>query len=277
MASCPCIPRSMRQWWIRRQANRIPKGMAPHSVLVTGANRGLGLGLVKRLLENKKIHYVIATAREPDKAEELNRIRDKRLTVLKLDLDDDDSIENLYAQVQKIVGNHGLTVLINNAAIYVNYCTNQQPNRNDLIRIFNTNAVGATVLTQTLLPLLRKAASQAFSEELSFDRAAVINISSTVGSLSKNRVGSGPNDDLLAYRMSKSALNSIMKTMSVDLEPDHILVVMFCPGWVQTGMGGAKGELTVDESTKALNSSFYKLTKEHNGGFYRRDLEPIPY
>ncbi|VDM67201.1 unnamed protein product [Strongylus vulgaris] len=99
----------------------------------------------------------------------------------------------------------GVTVLVNNAAKNLSYCTNQEPNRDDLLEIFNTNAAGATVLTQTFLPLLRKAASQIFTDEFSFNRAAIINISSTLGSLEKNRVGSGPNEDLLAYRMSKSA------------------------------------------------------------------------
>ncbi|KAK6041718.1 c-factor domain protein [Cooperia oncophora] len=68
-----------------------------------------------------------------------------------------------------------------------------------------------------------------------------------------------------------------MKTMSIDLEPEHILVASFCPGWVQTDMGGAGASITVEESASALVSSFAKLNKEHNGGYFRRTLEPIPY
>ncbi|KAK5979400.1 C-factor domain protein [Trichostrongylus colubriformis] len=171
--------------------------MSPYSVMVTGANRGIGLGLVKEFLKNKEIRHVIATARDPSKA-------------------------------------------------------------------------------TTFLPLLRKAASQVTSDEFSSNRAAILNISSGVGSIGTNTSGSGQFGSL-AYRISKSALNSLMKTVSIDLEPEHILVASFCPGWVQTDMGGAGASITVEESASALVSSFAKLNKEHHGGYFRRSLEPIPY
>ncbi|CAJ0602911.1 unnamed protein product [Cylicocyclus nassatus] len=250
--------------------------MAPYSVLVTGANRGIGLGLVKQFLKNKEIQHVIATAREPSNAKELNELSDKRLSVLKLDVMCDDSVKNLYSQVEKIVGDRGLTVLLNNAGIFVKYSTNQEPNRADLIKNFDTNAASVAVITQTLLPLLRKAASQVSSDEFSINRAAILNISSGLGSITNNTSGSGPNA-MLAYRTSKSALNSIMKTMSIDLEPDHILVAMFCPGWVQTDMGGSNAALTIDDSTKTLIESFGKLSRKENGGYFNRDLTTIPF
>ncbi|EPB80094.1 hypothetical protein ANCCEY_00782 [Ancylostoma ceylanicum] len=174
------------------------------------------------------------------------------------------------SQVEKIVGDRGLTILLNNAGIFVKYYTNQEPNRNDIIRNFNTNAAGVAVLTQVFLPLLRKAAAQVSTEEFSTNRAAIINISSGVASISDNTSGSGTSG-MLAYRISKvghssvitlkicmknililhfhlhfqSALNSLMKTMSIDLEGDHILIAMFCPGWVVTDMGGQNAQITV--------------------------------
>ncbi|KHJ96975.1 oxidoreductase, short chain dehydrogenase/reductase family protein [Oesophagostomum dentatum] len=250
--------------------------MAPYSVLITGANRGIGLGLVKEFLKNKDIQHVIATAREPNNAKELNEITDKRLTVLKLDVTSDESIKNLYPQVEKIVGDRGLTVLLNNAGIYVKYFTNQEPNRADLIRNFDTNAAAVAVLTQTFLPLIRKAASHTKSDEFSVDRAAILNISSGVASVAENTSGSG-NNGMFAYRVSKSALNAIMKTMAIDLASEHILIAMFCPGWVQTDMGGKDATITVEQSVEALVPSFYKLTKEHHGGYFRRDLTPLAF
>ncbi|EYC27153.1 hypothetical protein Y032_0009g550 [Ancylostoma ceylanicum] len=74
--------------------------MAPYSVLITGANRGIGLGLVKEFLKNKDIQHVIATARDTSAAKELNEISDKRLVILQLDVTCDESIKNLYTQVQ---------------------------------------------------------------------------------------------------------------------------------------------------------------------------------
>lgn len=250
--------------------------MAPYSVMVTGANRGIGLALVKELLKNSGIQHVIATARNPDEAKDLKAINDNRLSLLKLDVTCDESIKSVYSQVEKIVGDKGLTVLLNNAGIWVKYFSNQEPNRADILKAFNTNAASVAVLTQTFLPLLRKAAAQKSSDEYSVDRAAILNISSGVGSISTNTSGSGQFGSL-AYRMSKSALNSLMKTMSIDLESDHILITCFCPGWVQTDMGGPNASITAEESAAALVSSFAKLNKEHHGGYYRRNLDPIPY
>ncbi|KJH46857.1 oxidoreductase, short chain dehydrogenase/reductase family protein [Dictyocaulus viviparus] len=238
--------------------------MAPYSVLVTGANRGIGLGLVKGFLKDKDIQH------------ELNEINDKRLSIIKLDVTDDDSIRDTYAAVQKLLGDRGLTVLINNAGIYVKYSTNQTPNRADIIKNFDTNVAAVAVLTQVFLPLLRKAAAHAPLDEFSIDRAAIINISSAAGSISNNTTGSSTGG-MLAYRLSKSALNSLTKTMAIDLESEHILVSSFCPGWVQTDMGGPDAQITIEESVEALVSSFSELEKKHHGGYFRRDLEPIPY
>uniref|UniRef100_A0A0K0DKZ1 NAD(P)-binding protein n=1 Tax=Angiostrongylus cantonensis TaxID=6313 RepID=A0A0K0DKZ1_ANGCA len=219
--------------------------MAPYSVLVTGANRGIGLGLVKEFLKNEEIQHVIATAREPDSAKaELKRIGDKRLSVIKLDVTSDESIKGAYIAVKNLVDDRGLTVLVNNAGIFVKYFTNQEPNRADIIKNFDTNAGGVAVLTQMFLPLLRKSASYMATEEFSIDRAAIINISSGAGSISTNTTGSS-SSGMLAYRTSKAALNSLMKTMAIDLEPEGILISSFCPGWVQTDMGGSNAQVTV--------------------------------
>ncbi|EYC26376.1 hypothetical protein Y032_0010g1122 [Ancylostoma ceylanicum] len=193
--------------------------MAPYSVLVTGANRGIGLGLVKEFLKNKDIQHVIATARDPSTAKKKKLI-----------------------EVEKIVGDRGLTVLLNNAGILLEYHTNQQPKRAVLIENFNVNVASVAVITQVFLPLLRKAAAQVSGNDFSTSRAAIVNISSELGSISNNTWGSAERG-LLAY--SKSALNSLMKTMSIDLEPDHILVVMFRPGWVTTDLGGSEARFTV--------------------------------
>ncbi|VDO83811.1 unnamed protein product, partial [Haemonchus placei] len=146
--------------------------MAPYSVMVTGANRGLGLGLVKEFMKNKEIHKIIATARNPDDA-----------------------------KVKSIVGDKGLTTLLNNAGIWVKYVTKQEPNRADFMKNIDVNAVGVAILTQNLLPLLRQSAARV-KGDFSLDRAAILNISATYGSISKNTTGSGPLKGL-AYMTSK--------------------------------------------------------------------------
>ncbi|CAJ0598796.1 unnamed protein product [Cylicocyclus nassatus] len=200
--------------------------MAPYSVLVTGANRGIGLGLVKQFLKNKEVQHVIATSpivispseqqrgfqkRREAFLQELKEISDKRLAVLKLDVTSDESINTLYPQVEKIVGDRGLNVLLNNAGMFVKYSTNQKPDRAALIKNFDTNAASVAVLTQTFLPLLRKAASQTASDEFSIDRAAILNISAGIGSITDNTSGSGHNG-MLAYRISKvHSISSVTK------------------------------------------------------------------
>nr|CDJ98143.1 Short-chain dehydrogenase reductase SDR domain containing protein [Haemonchus contortus] len=249
--------------------------MAPYSVMVTGANRGLGLGLVKEFMKNKEIHKIIATARNPDDAKDLKQIQDNRIHLVKLDVTNDESIKNAHEEVKSIVGDKGLTTLLNNAGIWVKYVTKQEPNRADFMKNMDVNAVGVAILTQNLLPLLRQSAARA-KGDFSVDRAAILNISATYGSISKNTTGSGPLKGL-AYMTSKSALNSLMKTMSIDLSSDGILVANFCPGWMQTDMGGPKAPLTVDQSAAELVSSFAKLNKKHHGGFFSRSLQAIPY
>uniref|UniRef100_A0A7I4Y788 C-factor n=1 Tax=Haemonchus contortus TaxID=6289 RepID=A0A7I4Y788_HAECO len=224
--------------------------MAPYSVMVTGANRGLGLGLVKEFMKNKEIHKIIATARNPDDAKDLKQIQDNRIHLVKLDVTNDESIKNAHEEVKSIVGDKGLTTLLNNAGIWVKYVTKQEPNRADFMKNMDVNAVGVAMLTQNLLPLLRQSAARAKGDF-------------------SNTTGSGPLKGL-AYMTSKSALNSLMKTMSIDLSSDGILVANFCPGWMQTDMGGPKAPLTVDQSAAELVSSFAKLNKKHHGGFFSR-------
>uniref|UniRef100_A0A8R1DQ21 C-factor n=1 Tax=Caenorhabditis japonica TaxID=281687 RepID=A0A8R1DQ21_CAEJA len=245
----------------------------PQNVIVTGANRGIGFGLVQQLLKNKEIENVIATARDVDQAVELNAIQDARLHVLSLVVTCDDSIDNFVVKVGEIVGDSGVNLLVNNAGIAVKYDSRTQPNRALLTEQFDVNTISLVLLTQKLVPLLIKASSNPETLPLS---AAVINISSGQGSIANNTTGSGSLQNM-AYRMTKSAVNQFTKTFAIDMRDEHILAVNFAPGWVQTEMGGAKATFTVEESTSRMVESFYKLDWSHNGGFFDKDLEPIPF
>ncbi|KAJ1358982.1 hypothetical protein KIN20_017570 [Parelaphostrongylus tenuis] len=167
----------------------------------------------------------------------------------------------LYKRVEKLVGENGLNVLLNNAAIFPPYFTNGAINRQTLLDTLNVNTVGTAITCQTFLPLLRKASSHGTASiELNDDGSAVLGF--------------------LAYKISKSGMNQLGKTLAIDLAKDKILVAQFCPGWVQTDMGNMGGriaELTVEESVSALVESMSKLQKEHSGGYFTRHLQVIPY
>uniref|UniRef100_A0A8R1ER62 C-factor n=1 Tax=Caenorhabditis japonica TaxID=281687 RepID=A0A8R1ER62_CAEJA len=138
---------------------------------------------------------------------------------------------------------------------------------------FDVNTISVVLVTQKFIPLLTAAAAKVGGDQLSVSRSAVITISSILGSIGENTLGS-TYIQTLAYRMSKTAVNQFTKTFAIDLKDDHILAVNFCPGWVQTDMGGQKAESTVEQSTSELVASFAKLGNEHNGGYYKRDLTP---
>ncbi|KAK6041716.1 hypothetical protein COOONC_20779 [Cooperia oncophora] len=182
----------------------------------------------------------------------LREISDPRLSIVKLNVTCDESIRHAYTEVEKIVGDKG-PILLNMQASFA-YFTNRDRIGHDLNKILISGGTSVFIL-QIFLPLLRKAALQVSSEEFSPDRAAILNISSGVGSVSTNTSGSGKFGSL-AYRMSKSALNALMKTMSIDLESEHILIVSFCPGWVKTDMGGPNATITATNQPEKKHCFF---------------------
>ncbi|CAJ0601080.1 unnamed protein product [Cylicocyclus nassatus] len=251
----------------------------PSAVFITGANRGIGFGLVQAFLKISQVEHVIAGARNPDNAKDLKAIKDDRLKIVKIDIENEQSIKDAYAEVEKIVGDRGLNLLVNNAGVLPPYFTNGPISRETLAKCMNVNLLGTTIVSQTFLPLLKKASAHVSGDHWGVDRAAIVNISSGWGSISENTDGSGELG-ALAYKVSKAGVNQLGKTMAVDLVKDKIIVTQFCPGWVQTDMGNMNGRtaaVTVSDSASALLDSMSKLQKQHSGGYYERHLKVIPF
>ncbi|CAI2350010.1 unnamed protein product [Caenorhabditis sp. 36 PRJEB53466] len=255
--------------------------MAPKTIFITGANRGIGLGLVRHLLKVSGVETLIAGARNIDGAAELQALakEDPRLHLLAVDVSDDESLQNSVRTVGQIVGTRGLNLLINNAGVIEPYGTASAPNRATVLRTIDVNAVSALLATQYFLPLLQKAAAHVDGDLLSPDRAAVINIGSDCSSQALNLRGSGPGNSLLAYKMSKVAMLSFARSMVADFKTLNIpvLVTTIHPGWVQTDMGGANAEITTDESVGHIVESIGKLNASHHGGLFNRQLEQMPF
>ncbi|XP_060605466.1 C-signal-like [Ruditapes philippinarum] len=176
-----------------------------------------------------------------------------------MDAENEDSIQSAFKETRDLVGPPGLNVLVNNAAINLKKESIIDINAEDLLKTLKVNVVGPAIITKTFLPLLKQAAGQG-DGELSWSRAAILNISSILGSIGSNAVGT-----YYQYRESKAALNQLTKNLCIELSPQGILAVSIHPGWVQTDMGGANASLTKQASVQGMINVFQKLNKESAG------------
>uniref|UniRef100_A0A2H8TZX2 C-factor n=1 Tax=Melanaphis sacchari TaxID=742174 RepID=A0A2H8TZX2_9HEMI len=244
------------------------------SILVTGANRGIGLGLVKHLLSNQafKVENVFATCRDMGKAKELMELKkNQQLHILEADLIDHGSFFNLASQVSNIVKDKGLNVLINNAGISSKFTRIGLVKSEDLLNHFKINTIGPIMLTQALLPLL-KMASDKNNTSTGVNKAVIVNISSILGSITKNDQGG-----FYPYRTSKTAINAATKSLSVDLKNNGILAVSVHPGWVKTAMGGINAPLEVEQSVTGICNFLKNIDQSYNGGFYDFEGKVLPW
>lgn len=139
--------------------------------------------------------------------------------------------------------------------------------------------MGPLMITKAFLPLLKRAASRGAggAGRMGIQRAAVINMSSLLGSVELNWGDRTNNFRWYPYRTSKSALNMVSRCMAVDLEPDGILCMAIHPGWVRTDMGGSEAPLSIEESISAILSVIGDLTEKDHGSFLNFTGEVLPW
>jgi len=245
------------------------------SVLVTGSSRGIGFELVRKLAKHvTPPNIIIAACRNPGAAQDLQNFSKvhKTVHIIQLDTTKFETFEKKAQEVESIVGDEGLNVLINNAAIHMHVTSVNDITAENLISQYLTNTVGPIMLTKAFIPLLKKAAAKNHSLPLGVARAAVVNVSSVLGSVSLNAL-SGHH----GYRESKAALNMATRSLSVELKEDGILVTALHPGWVQTAMGGPSAAITVETSVTNIVKTLYSLTEKHNAGFVQYDGKDLPW
>jgi NAD(P)-dependent dehydrogenase (short-subunit alcohol dehydrogenase family) len=218
---------------------------------VTGANRGIGLEVVRQLARDG--YLAILGARDADRgvaAAESLRAEGLDVEPRQLDVSDPDSVAAFGAAVER--DHDRLDVLVNNAAI--DYDTWQRGVDADLDVVrdaMETNLLGAWRTTQACLPLLRRSGS-----------ARIVNVSSGAGALTD--MGGGTP----AYRVSKTALNALTRILAAELRGDGILVNSVCPGWVATDMGGPGGR-PVDAGAASVMWAVRLDDDGPTGGFFR--------
>ncbi len=231
-------------------------------ILITGANRGVGLALTTQFLEQGDVH-VFATCRAPGKADALNalaRQHAERISVIPLDIDDAASVDAAVGRVKAAAGK--LDVLINNAGISGDERGRVlgQLSASEVGRVIGTNAVSPLIVTQAFRELLRAG-----------DNPRVVMISSGLGSMQRSAGTS------YAYRMSKAAMNMAARVLSQDAAMAGITTVTVNPGWVKTDMGGPEAALEPEESGEALRALINRLTPADGGKFFQYDGSELPW
>ena len=217
------------------------------SILITGANRGIGFELTRLLIEDGR--RVIATCRDPESASDLNALDASNLHIYPLEVTSTKSIEALKRTLSGVQ----IDVLINNAG--------EMGSKRQRIDDMNIDAWRHTFDVNTIAPFQ---VSMALLDNLKLSlRPRIISVSSQMGALS--RISSGA----FAYQSSKAALNKVMQVMAKDLQSENILVCLMHPGWVQTDMGGPSADISVNESAAGMISFFDNLTSEQSGRFWK--------
>ncbi len=226
------------------------------TVLITGANRGIGLEFVRQYLQDG--WRVFATCRQPEVAKVLNALQDQypqSLRVEELNVTDWAAVKALG----KVFKNESIDLLINNAGLYGDRSQSLgQTDVDDWLNVLAANTIAPLKVVEALLPCLAPG-------------ARIATLTSLMGSMADN--GSGGN---YVYRSSKAGLNAVIKSLSLDLEGRHICVV-FHPGWVLTDMGGPGAMISVDTSVSGMRSVIEQLTPEHSGSFLRYDGKELPW
>jgi NAD(P)-dependent dehydrogenase (short-subunit alcohol dehydrogenase family) len=238
------------------------------TVLVTGAARGLGLELVRQYAADG--WQVLACVRAPARASVLAGLAAGaagRVEVHTLDLADHASIDALAARL----AGRPIDVLLNSAGIMgrgdfgtegLAFGAFGRSDFDDWAEVLRVNVMGPMKMAEAFVGHV--AASQ---------QKKIVALSSIVGSIERNRAGS-----LYAYRASKSALNAVMRSLSVDLLKQHgILAAPVHPGWVRTDMGGARADLDAPTSVAGIRQVIAALDASRAGRFWMYDGSELPW
>ncbi|KAK7098910.1 C-signal-like [Littorina saxatilis] len=254
--------------------------MSPKSVLITGASRGLGFEFVKCILSQPSPPEILfATCRDPSSADALQALAKENdsLKILKMDVTKDSEIESAFEETQRTLEDKGLNLLINNAGIYDKSDSGslETQTRERLQSHFETNVTAPVLTVKQFLPLLKRAAANNASLPMSYNRAAVVNVSSSMGSVQRTLEGSAYNG--CHYRATKTALNMLTATMSSELKDCGILVAAIHPGWVKTDMGGQQAALDKSTSIENCWSVISSMKETSTGKMLSYDGSVMPW
>jgi len=229
------------------------------NILITGANRGIGLEMVNYAMA--KGWRVFACCRDPHHADSLFAIA--KLSSGRVSVHIADMLELATVQALAYELRHEpIDLLINNAGVY-----GSDKNRfgsvavNSWLDTFQVNSIAPLKMVEAFIGQLTMGAKK-----------QVVCISSRMGSMADNGYGNS-----YIYRSSKAALNAVVKSLSIDLKDKGIMTVAMHPGWVKTDMGGPDAEITTTECVAGLFSVIEKLGLDDSGRFIDIDGTDIPW
>jgi len=220
------------------------------AILITGANRGLGLEFVRQYAADG--WRVIGTVRDPLSGRAAS---DAGAEVYVADVSDPNSIQRLKGGL----GDLELDIVLNNAGIY---------GEKQSFGAVDADAFMKTIRTNTLGPLKM---AEAFAGNL-VGRKIIASVSSLMGSIAENTSG-----NWYGYRASKAALNMVMKGLSLDLKEQGVTAIALSPGWVRTDMGGPDAPLDAPTAVAGMRAVLAKVSLNDSGKFFHFDGRELPW
>ncbi|WP_289033435.1 SDR family NAD(P)-dependent oxidoreductase [uncultured Roseibium sp.] len=223
------------------------------SILITGANRGIGLELAKAAVDKGWLVHV--SVRTQAQAEELSSLLPDVQTMV-FDVTDREAIAQAAAGLKA-----PLDVVINNAGVI-------GPDRQSPLNM-DFEGFAQTLAINTLAPL---AIAQAFLPHLrQSEHGKILTVSSQMAWMGYAK------SDRIAYRSSKAAVNKVMQGLATDLEAEKIAVCLIDPGWVKTDMGGAEADNDAGDVAKGILKIAEDLEISKTGAFFKWTGEERPF
>jgi len=229
------------------------------TILITGANRGLGLEFTRQYLSEG--YAVIAAARNTGAAHRLRQLeRDSKgsLSLVEADVADNASVRRAASNIKT----PAIDILINCAGVMGgDGQTIGSIDYHEWMRVLDVNVLGPMRMCEAFLDRVARS-----------DRRLIVTITSGMGSLADNTSGG-----YIAYRTSKAAVNMAMRTAAIDVKSRGISCVVLNPGWVKTDMGGPNAKLAPEQSVTAMRRVIAELGPNESGRFYNYDGREYPW
>lgn len=227
--------------------------------VITGSNRGIGLEFVRQLTQSPD-NTVLALVRDLSKDHSaLKALANDKTHILECDTSDLSSIREFAKTARSTLGDTKIDYVINNAGINLSpQNSSLQLAPDDLLDTIKTNVIGPAKVVEFLL-----------QQGVLSENVRIQNMSSGLGSI--KRTADGEERQCAGYSISKAALNMLSVHMAADIRKTlkGAIVIMMCPGWVKTDMGGSGAQLSPEESVSGQLKVLQGLKEEDNGKYYQ--------